>query len=210
MMDQSERLLLANKAWAAGRLAVDPDFFSRLCAQQAPDFLWIGCSDSRVPANEITGTAPGEVFVHRNIANVVVATDLNVQSVLHYAVDVLEVEHVIVCGHYGCGGVRAAMSSHSHGPLDHWLRNIKDVYRLHRDELDALPPTEREARLVELNVREGALHLTRMALIQESWRKRKAPSIHGWVYALGDGVLREVIKVEPGAEIDPIYRFEPR
>ncbi|MEZ4453792.1 MAG: carbonic anhydrase [Nannocystaceae bacterium] len=208
-MNHADRLLLANKAWAAGRVAADPDFFHRLCAQQAPEFLWIGCSDSRVPANEITGTAPGEVFVHRNIANVVVATDLNLLSVLHYAVDVLKVQHVIVCGHYGCGGVRAAMSACSHGPLDHWLRNIKDVYRLHRDELDALEPAQREARLCELNVREQALHLTRTALIQESWRKRGAPWIHGWVYALGDGVLRELIKVGPGDEVDPVYRFEP-
>lgn len=209
-MNPIRRLLLANKSWAQERRAGAADYFSRLAGGQKPEFLWISCSDSRVPESHLTVTDPGELFVHRNVANLVWPDDRNALSVIHYAIDALKVRHVIVCGHYGCGGVKASMSPHSHGPLDHWLRNIKDVYRLHRDELDALSPAEREIRLTELNVREQALHLTRMALIQESWRKRGAPWIHGWVYALNDGILREVVKVDPGTPGDPIYTFEPR
>src|SRR5690349_17617542 len=151
-MKTFEKLLLENKAWAYEKVENDPDYFKRLSEIQTPEFLWIGCSDSRVPANEITGTQPGEIFVHRNIANMVVNTDINLLSVLQYAVEVLKVKHVIVCGHYGCGGVKAAMNKHHYGIINHWLKNIKDVYRFHRDEVDSLP-TERERvnRLTELN-----------------------------------------------------------
>lgn len=205
---ESDRLLLANKAWAQERVAVDPDFFKRLLAQQRPAFLWIGCSDSRVPANEITGTAPGEIFVHRNIANMVVATDLNLLSVLQYAVDVLEVQHVIVCGHDLCGGVKAAMSGRSYGPLNKWLRGIKDVYRIHREAIDAAPEGERVQQLVEWNVREQVDNLTKTSVIQRAWKRHGRPWLHGWVYSLEDGILHELVKVAPGTPVDPIYQFD--
>ncbi|MEZ4380126.1 MAG: carbonic anhydrase [Nannocystaceae bacterium] len=207
-MKESDKLLLSNKAWANERKMVDPDFFRRLESQQRPHFLWIGCSDSRVPANEITGTVPGEVFVHRNIANLVVPTDLNLLSVLQYAVEELKVTHVIVCGHYGCGGIDAAMSTRSFGPLNKWLRSIKDVHRLHRKEVDGAPPAKRAARLTELNVREQVANLTKTSLIQRAWRDRGGPWLHGWVYSLGDGILHELVAVAPGTPVDPIYTFD--
>ena len=207
-MKESDKLLLSNKAWANERKMVDPDFFRRLESQQRPHFLWIGCSDSRVPANEITGTVPGEVFVHRNIANLVIPTDLNLLSVLQYAVEELKVTHVIVCGHYGCGGIDAAMSKRSFGPLNKWLRNIKDVHRFHRKEVDAVPPQKRADRLTELNVREQVENLTKTSLIQRAWRDRGGPWLHGWVYSLGDGILHELVAVAPGTPVDPIFTFE--
>ena len=205
---ESDKLLLANKAWARERVAVDPDFFARLSATQHPGFLWIGCSDSRVPANEITGTAPGEIFVHRNIANLVVPTDLNLLSVIQYAVDVLAVEHVIVCGHDQCGGVKAALTHRSYGPLNKWLRNIKDVYRMHRAEIDGAPEAERVQRLVEWNIREQVENLTKTSVIQRAWHEHRRPWLHGWVYSLDDGILRELVAVAPGTPVDPIYQFE--
>jgi carbonic anhydrase len=170
-MRNYDRLLLENKAWAAEKLQDDPEYFSRLAHLQTPEFLWIGCSDSRVPANEITGTHPGEIFVHRNIANMVVHTDLNMLSVLQYAVDVLKVKHVIVCGHYGCGGVKAAMGNHSYGIINKWLRNIKDVYRFHREEIDGLDENAKVNKLIELNVKEQVLNLAKTSIIQHSWKE---------------------------------------
>jgi len=204
-----ERLLLENKAWAAEKVLDDPDFFKRLSALQEPEFLWIGCSDSRVPANEITGTQPGEIFVHRNIANMVVNTDLNMLSVLQYAVEVLKVKHVIVCGHYGCGGVKAALTQHSFGIINKWLRNIKDVYRFHRDEIDALEANEAKVdRLCELNVQEQVLNLAKTSIIQKAWKENNRPHLHGWVYGLQNGIINPIFEMAPGDHIDPIYEFD--
>jgi len=204
-----ERLLLENKAWAAEKVLDDPDFFKRLSALQEPEFLWIGCSDSRVPANEITGTQPGEIFVHRNIANMVVNTDLNMLSVLQYAVEVLKVKHVIVCGHYGCGGVKAALTQHSFGIINKWLRNIKDVYRFHRDEIDALASNEEKVdRLCELNVQEQVLNLAKTSIIQKAWKENNRPHLHGWVYGLQNGIINPIFEMAPGDHIDPIYEFD--
>lgn len=192
-MEQIEQLLLQNKAWVEQKNMEDPQFFNRLSKIQTPHFLWIGCSDSRVPANQITGTDPGEMFVHRNIANMVVHTDMSMLSVLDYAVNVLEVPHVIVCGHYGCGGVRAAMSDKQFGLIDNWIRHIKDVYRLHRDELDALEDLEqRENRFIELNVIEQVLDLTQTSIIQNAWATRKSPYVHGWVYDIRNGLIKDL------------------
>ncbi|MFN8350010.1 MAG: carbonate dehydratase [Flavobacteriales bacterium] len=208
-MQSYQRLLLNNKVWAEDTVQKDPDFFHRLEKVQRPEFLWIGCSDSRVPANEITGTQPGEIFVHRNIANMVVHTDLNMLSVLQYAVEVLKVKHVIVCGHYGCGGVQAAMTHQSMGLINKWLRNIKDVYRLHKAEVDAQPDEQsRLDRMVELNVQEQVFDLMKTSIIQRAWKERGGPYLHGWVYRLSDGLVHTVCDVEPGSEIDPIYRFD--
>jgi len=208
-MDSYHKLLLNNKVWAENTVAQDPEFFHRLEKIQRPEFLWIGCSDSRVPANEITGTQPGEIFVHRNIANMVVHTDLNLLSVLQYAVEHLKVKHVIVCGHYGCGGVHAAMTHQSLGLINKWLRNIKDVYRLHKAEVDA-QPTEQDRldRMVELNVQEQVFDLVKTSIIQKAWRDRGGPHLHGWVYRLSDGLVKPICEVPPNAPIDPIYRFD--
>lgn len=204
-----EKLLSENKAWAKEQNKTDPQFFTRLAAQQEPEFLWIGCSDSRVPADKITGTQPGEIFVHRNIANLVVNTDINLLSVLQYAVEVLKVKHVIVCGHYGCGGVKAAMNRHHYGIIDHWLKNIKDVYRMHRDEIDAFPDEEaRTNRLTELNVTEQIFNLAKTTIIQKAWKEEKRPQLHGWVYGLNDGIIKPVCEMEPGSEINPLYQFD--
>ena len=209
-MHPYEKLLLENKAWAKEMLEDDPDYFNRLAHVQAPEFLWIGCSDSRVPANEITGTQPGEIFVHRNIANLVVHTDVNLLSVLQYAVDILQVKHIIVCGHYGCGGVKAAMTKQSYaGVINKWLRNIKDVYRLYRNELDAIVDMEqRTDKLVELNVKEQVNNLAKTSIIQKSWKQNERPHIHGWVYGLKDGLLKSVFEMKPNTSIDPLYQYE--
>lgn len=208
-MKTYEKLLLENKAWAAEKIADDPDFFNRLAHLQTPDFLWIGCSDSRVPANEITGTQPGEIFVHRNVANMVVHTDLNLLTVLEYAVNYLKVKHVIVCGHYGCGGVIASMTKNNFGIINKWLRNIKDVHRIHRDELDAIPETEKRAdRLVELNVQEQVMNLAKTSIIQKAWANEQRPHLHGWVYGLKDGLINPVFEMPAGTHIDPIYEFD--
>src|SRR6201994_3303290 len=208
-MHSYEKLIADNKEWAASQVASDPDYFTRLSKLQTPDFLWIGCSDSRVPANGITGTQPGEIFVHRNIANMVIHTDVNLLSVLEYAVAHLKVKHVIVCGHYGCGGVKAAMTNHDFKQvLNMWLRNIKDVYRLHREELEAIPEQERrEDRVVELNVQEQVLHLAKTSIIQRAWQHRKAPDIHGLVYGLKDGLLNTVFTMTPDSILDPLYTY---
>jgi carbonic anhydrase len=208
-MKPYERLLLENKAWAAERVADDPEFFDRLKNIQTPEYLWIGCSDSRVPANEITGTQPGEIFVHRNIANMVVHTDLNMLSVLQYAVEVLKVKHIIVCGHYGCGGVKAAMTQTSLGIINKWLRNIKDVYRIHRDEVDAIEDEGKKTnKLIELNVQEQVLNLAKTSIIQKAWKENNAPHLHGWVYGLDNGLIKPIYEMPAGTHIDSIYEFD--
>ena len=187
------QLLLRNKAWVEKKNREDKDFFSRLEAIQKPEFLWIGCSDSRVPANEITGTNPGEVFVHRNIANMVVHSDMNLLSVLSYAVEVLKVKHVIVCGHYGCGGVIAAMGNKQYGLIDNWLRHIKDVYRYHHEELDSIEDEVlRARRFVELNVIEQVRDLGKTSIVQNAWKNKQPLNIHGWVYDLKDGLIKDL------------------
>lgn len=208
-MKAFEKLLLENKAWAREKVTEDPEYFHRLADLQTPEFLWIGCSDSRVPANEITGTQPGEIFVHRNIANMVIHTDLNLLSVLQYAVEVLKVKHIIVCGHYGCGGVKAAMSHKSLGIINKWLRNIKDVYRLHEDELLAIENVDRRVdRLVDLNVQEQVMNLAKTSIVQRAWKNENRPHIHGWVYGLTNGLIKPVFHMEPGTHIDHIYEYD--
>ncbi len=204
------KLLDNNKVWVKEKLANNPNYFLKLSQLQAPDYLWIGCSDSRVPANEITGTEPGEVFVHRNIANMVVHTDMNMLSVLDYAVNVLHVKHVIVCGHYGCGGVLAAMGNHQFGLIDNWLRHIKDGYDKHRTELDAITyNTERANRFVEISVMEQVHHLSQTSIIQNSWKNHKRPSIHGWVYDLKTGIIKDLNVLMDGMEdVSGVYKFD--
>jgi len=204
-----ERLLLENKAWAAEKLNDDPEFFARMKDSQEPEYLWIGCSDSRVPANEVTGTQPGEIFVHRNIANMVVHTDLNMLSVLQFAVQVLKVKHVIVCGHYGCGGVKAAMTQTSLGIINKWLRNIKDVYRFHEDEIEALATYDKKLdRLIELNVKEQVMNLAKTSIIQKAWKDHQRPHLHGWVYGLDNGILQSIFEMPPGSKLEKIYTFD--
>lgn len=209
-MKSYEELLVANKDWASQKLTLDPKFFKNLADVQKPEFLWIGCSDSRVPANEITGTEPGEIFVHRNIANLVVHTDVNLLSVLEYAVMHLEVKHVIICGHYGCGGVRAAMGNGDFNQvLNMWLRVIKDVYRHNREELDAIEDLDKRAdRLVELNVIEQAEKICKTSIIQNAWKKRKGPDIHGWVYGLKDGIINPILEIKAGSAVDSLYKYD--
>jgi carbonic anhydrase len=205
-----QKLLQENKAWARQKLAADPQYFDRLAHLQTPEFLWIGCSDSRVPANEITGTQPGEIFVHRNVANLVINTDVNLLSVLDYAVNHLRVKHVIVCGHYGCGGIRAATTKTDFRPvLNMWLRNIKDVYRIHRSELEAISDEEKKTdRLVELNVEEQVFNLSKTSTIQRAWKQEKRPDLHGWVYGLKDGLIKPVCEMTAGTAIDPLYEYD--
>ncbi len=185
-------LLANNRAWAERKRAEDPEFFSRLTAQQNPEYLWIGCSDSRVPANQITGLAPGEVFVHRNVGNLVVHSDLNCLSVMQFAVDVLKVRHIMVVGHYGCGGVRAAIEEQRHGLIDNWLRHIQDVRNKHRAVLAATAEEQRVNRLCELNVIEQMANVCRTTLVQDAWERGQNLSVHGWVYGIDDGLLREM------------------
>jgi carbonic anhydrase len=209
-MKSYEKLLQDNKAWAAAQLAKDPKYFERLVHLQTPEILWIGCSDSRVPANQITGTEPGEIFVHRNVANLVINTDVNLLSVLDFAVNHLKVNHVIVCGHYGCGGINAAMTKTDFKPvLNMWLRNVKDVYRLHREELDGIKnDLLRSDRLVELNVKEQVLNLAKTSIVQRAWQDEKRPDIHGWVYSLKDGIIKPVFEMRAGMNIDPLYEYD--
>ena len=209
-MTSYEKLLLENKAWAHEKVEDDPQFFSRLEHLQTPEFLWIGCSDSRVPANEITGTQPGEIFVHRNIANLVVNTDVNLLSVLEYAVGVLKVKHVIVCGHYGCGGVKAAMTNTSYNQvLNMWLRHIKDIYKQHQNEVDTLPKGEaRSNRLIELTVKEQVINLAKTSIIQKAWKEDNGPHLHGWVYSLGDGLIKPIFEMPASTKINSIYEYD--
>lgn len=208
-MQAYKKLLLANKSWAAEKLMLDEHYFDELSADQKPEFLWIGCADSRVPANEVTGTAPGELFVHRNVANLVIHTDINMLSVLQYAVEVLKVKHILVVGHYGCGGVKASMTSKDYGLINKWLRNIKDVYHHHNAELDGIADEDKRFdRLVELNVIEQVKNLSRTTIVQRSWHQRQYPHLHGWVFDLHTGLINSIVEILPGAEVDPIYRYE--
>lgn len=207
-METLQHLLANNRAWAAEVVARDPEMFARLARQQSPQYLWIGCSDSRVPANQIIGLMPGEVFVHRNVGNVVVHTDLNCLSVLQYAVDLLGVKHIIVCGHYGCGGVTAALHNCQHGLLDNWLRHIQDVRNQHAALLSGIPDEQaRVSRLCELNVIEQAVHVCQTTVVQAAWARGQSLAIHGWIYGLADGLLRDLsIVVTSPEELAPVYK----
>lgn len=209
-MELYNKLLQNNKEWVERMISIDPEYFSKLAGGQKPPVLWIGCADSRVPANEIIGAPPGEVFVHRNIANMVVHTDMNMLSVLDYAVNVLKVQHVIVCGHYGCGGVKAAMSNQQFGLIDNWIRHIKDVYRFHQDELEGISDMgERENRFIELNVIEQVYDLSKTSIIQNSWSKSKSPYIHGWVYDIKNGIINDLkVSVNENKDLPKVYQFE--
>ena len=210
-MDKAyQKLIDGNRRFALEKKFDDPEYFKKLSLGQKPDYLWIGCSDSRVPANEVTNTESGEMFVHRNIANMVVHTDFNLMSVLEYAVNVLGVKHIIVCGHYGCGGVRAAMTHKTYGLVDKWLRNIKDVYNKNRIELDNIDDEDKRAdRLTELNVIQQVQHLAETKIVQKAWHEGRSVQIHGWVYGLNSGLITELKAVyDDKGDIDPIYRYE--
>jgi carbonic anhydrase len=206
-MGTLKHLLENNRRWAESVRRAQPDFFERLSHQQEPDFLWIGCSDSRVPSNQIVDVMPGEIFVHRNVANVVVHTDLNCLAVLQFAVDVLGVEHVIVCGHYGCGGVEAALRGTKMGLIDNWLRHVQDVARQHAATLAALPPGSMQARrLCELNVIEQVMHVAQTTVVEDAWGRGQSLAIHGWVYDIGDGLLQDLdVSVAAPDEREPAY-----
>jgi len=207
-MQERDKLFLSNKAWANEKLQDDPEYFSELAKDQKPDYLWIGCSDSRVPANEIIGAAPGELFVHRNIANMVVHTDLNLLSVLEYAVTHLGVNNIILCGHTGCGGIKAALSGANFDLLNKWLRNVKDVYYNHRDEIQSIKSeSEKVNRMVELNVIEQVNNLVKTSVVQKAWLKRKSPKIHGWIYNMETGLLKSVVEKNFESNIDKVFRF---
>lgn len=204
-----ESLLEGNKQWVEDTLKEDSEYFERLAKGQKPPVLWIGCADSRVPANQITGTNPGEIFVHRNIANMVVHTDMNMLSVLDYAVNVLKVKHVIVCGHYGCGGVIAAMGNKQYGLIDNWLRNIKDIYRIHSKELEQITNEEdRGKRLVELNVIENVFNLGKTSIIQNAWQNNQDLKVHGWVYSLSTGIINDMkVSLSSNENLDTMFKF---
>lgn len=204
-----EQLLENNLTWVQKKRETDPEFFERLSSIQKPRFLWIGCSDSRIPPNEVTGTQPGEIFVHRNIANLAINNDLNMLSVLQYAVEVLKVEHIIVCGHYGCGGINAALENNYHGLMDRWLSNIKDTYRLYLRELEAIAdPEKRSRRMVELNVREQVFNLAKTSIIQKAWKQAMRPKLHGWVYDLHDGIINDLqVSINDVRDLIHIYRY---
>ncbi len=203
------RLLLENKAWSQEILSHDPEYFHNLAKEQRPKFLWIGCSDSRVPAETVVNAKPGEIFVHRNIANQVITTDFNCLSVLQYAISVLEVEHIIVCGHYGCGGVQAALSRENSGMMiaNKWLLHIKDIYRLPQMELESLSKEQMFRKMIQLNIIEQVNNLAHTSMIQTAWKQRQGPTLHGWVYGLENGLIEELITLDYHAPIDPIYKF---
>jgi carbonic anhydrase len=209
-MDKLKRLLENNRRWAAETKERDPDFFPTLSRQQRPDYLWIGCADSRVPASQIVDMPPGTIFVHRNVANLVVHTDFNFLSVLQYAVEVLHVSDIIVCGHYGCGGVEAAFDHRQLGLIDNWLRNIIDTYYLHQEDLRQLPDRQtRLNRLCELNVMEQVANVTQTSIVQAAWRRGQKLAVHGWVYSVQDGILQDLNVSVSGLEmVDPAYRLE--
>ncbi|MGY6275698.1 carbonate dehydratase [Methylomonas sp. MgM2] len=208
-MHTPAKLLLENKAWSEEVSRKDPNFFKQLAKEQKPDFLWIGCADSRVPAETVVNAQPGEIFVHRNIANQVIITDFNCLSVLQYAISVLKVKHIIVCGHYGCGGVKAAMQPQRADLVitNKWLLHIKDVYRLHQDELESIDPAKKINRLIELNIIEQVYRLAHSSIVQSAWTHGHKPTIHGWVYGLEDGLIEELIKLDHNTQIHPIYRY---
>jgi len=205
-----ENLLENNRNWSRQINEKEPDFFPKLAQQQAPDFLWIGCSDSRVPANEIVGLLPGELFVHRNVANIVYPADLNCLSVVEYAVNVLHVSYIIVCGHYGCGGVKMAMQGKPHGVMDNWLIKIKDVYIRHRDDVESLPTDEKRLnRMCELNVIEQVKSLSYTTIVQNAWERGQKLAIHGWIYGLHDGLVKDLdVHIDRISQVGPTYRFQ--
>lgn len=207
-----ESLLEGNKEWVAEKLKTDPNFFDELAAGQHPPILWIGCSDSRVPANQITNTLPGDIFVHRNIANVVVHTDMNMLSVLDYSVNVLKVKHIIVCGHYGCGGVAAALGTKQVGLIDNWLRNIKDVYRTHEREMSTLKdPSRRADRLVELNAIEGASNVMNTSIVQNAWASGQELGVHAWVYSLKTGLITDLkVSASSAEDVSPVFKMDTK
>lgn len=208
-MEDYKRLLLNNKAWVKDKLGVREDFFERTAGGQQPSFLWIGCADSRVPAEDITGTEPGELFVHRNVANMVIPTDLNCNTVLQYGVEHLKVKHIIVCGHYGCGGVAAAMSQKDFGNINKWLQHIKDVYRMNAAELDAIADEgDRASRLAELNVVQQVRQLAQTDFIQATAKTEQRPTLHGWIYDLKTGMLNDLTKIEASEYPDDIYTYK--
>lgn len=205
-----KQLLDNNKKWVASKLEKDPEYFTKLSAGQKPPVLWIGCADSRVPANEIIGAEPGEVFVHRNIANMVVHSDMNMLSVLDYAVNVLQVKHIIVCGHYGCGGVQTAMTNKHVGLIDNWIRHIKDVYRFHQEELDAITDEQqRFNRFVELNVFEQVLDLGKTSIVQSAWERGQQVHVHGWVYDIHDGMIKDLeVTLKDNDTLCDVYKLD--
>jgi len=207
-MDELKHLFESNKNWASNIKANDSTFFKKLSEQQAPEYLWIGCADSRVPANEIVGLLPGELFVHRNVANLVLHTDFNCLSVLQFAIEILRIKHVIICGHYGCGGVKAAMESKAHGLIDNWLSGVKDVYVRNRAEIQNLPNEKAQLDLMcELNVKEQVQNICRMTIIQDAWKRNQDLTIHGWIYDIGDGVLKNLgVSISKVDQIDAVYR----
>lgn len=209
MPDFYKKIIENNKKWVEETLSKDPQFFEKLAQGQQPPLLWIGCADSRVPANQIIGAQPGEVFVHRNIANMVIHTDINMLSVLDYAVNVLKVQHVIVCGHYGCGGIRAAMGNNSIGLIDNWIRHIKAIYRIHRKELDAIEDeNERFDRFVELNVMEQVYDLAKTSIVQAAWNHEQKLHLHGWVYGVGTGIIKDLkVNVSSEDQLDEVYQL---
>ena len=210
MSEFYKKILDNNKNWVEKKLAINPDYFKNLAEGQSPPLLWIGCSDSRVPANEIIGAEPGEVFVHRNIANMVIHSDMNMLSVLDYAVNALKVKHVIVCGHYGCGGVKAAMGNSSIGIIDNWIRHIKDVYRFHQKELDAIADEkERFNTFVEVNVKEQVMDLAKTSIVQNAWKSGQKLSLHGWVYGLNDGYVTDLgVNFSSDQDLDDVYQLK--
>jgi len=208
-MKEYKKLLLSNKAWASERLEVDEHYFDDLSKDQNPLFLWIGCADSRVPAEEITHADPGEIFVHRNVANMVVHTDMNLLSVLQYAVEVLKIRHIIVCGHYNCGGVKAAMTNKDFGLINKWLRNIKEVYEKHYDELQAIGDEQsRFNAMVELNVKEQIQNLAKTTIVQKAWKYSQLPHLHGWVFDIHKGEIKEVVNISAGEWESPVFKYE--
>jgi len=210
MSDFYKKIIDGNKNWVAAKISEDPDYFKKLSKGQSPPLLWIGCSDSRVPANEVIGAQPGEVFVHRNIANMVVHSDMNMLSVLDYAVNVLKVKHVIVCGHYGCGGVKAALGNESIGIIDNWIRHIKNVYRLHQKHLDAISDEEKRFdTFVELNVKEQVFDLAKTSIVQGAWKNGNELSLHGWVYGLNSGIVNDLqVNISSNKELDKVYQLQ--
>lgn len=209
MPDFYKKILENNKKWVEGILQEDPEYFKRLAEGQKPPLLWIGCADSRVPANQIIGAQPGEVFVHRNIANMVIHSDMNMLSVLDYAVNVLKVEHVIVCGHYGCGGIKAAMTNNSIGLIDNWIRHIKNIYRLHKKELDAIEDEDKRFdRFVELNVVEQVFDLAKTSIVQGAWKNDQKLHLHGWAYGVGSGIVNDLnVNVSNESQLDEVYQL---
>lgn len=208
-MKEYKKLLISNKAWASERLKVDEHYFDDLSKDQNPLFLWIGCADSRVPAEEITHADPGEIFVHRNVANMVVHTDMNLLSVLQYAVEVLKIRHIIVCGHYNCGGVKAAMTNKDFGLINKWLRNIKEVYEKHYDELHEIKDEQsRFNTLVELNVKEQIQNLAKTSIVQKVWKNSQLPHLHGWVFDIHKGEIKEVVNISAGEWESPVFKYE--